>query len=301
MEPSRSSAAFSRPPALAPGAAVRVFAPSSSFDRARFDQGLPFLSERYQPSFGDALFAQAGYLAGDDAARLRDVESALGASDVRALVAARGGYGATRLLPHLRIEEIRRANRWLVGFSDVTALHAIWAQAGLCSIHGPMVCSLGEGSMTVRDAWFDLLEGQDPRPLSGLTPISAGSAEGRLFGGNLTVLAALVGTPHAPPMDDVVLVLEDVGERPYRIDRMLTTMLQAGFLRGVRAVVLGQFTQCDPGPDGTSVEHVLRERLDTLGVPIVGNAPVGHVAENMPLLFGAHAYVDADAGSVTFG
>lgn len=275
-------------------------APSSPFDRARFDQGLPFLKERYQPSQGTSLFATQGYLAGDDRARLLDLQHGLADRDVMALIAARGGYGATRLLPQLNLDTIRSANKWLVGFSDVTALHALWARAGVCSIHGPMVCSLGEGSMAVRDAFFDLLEGQDPRPLSGLSTVSPGRASGRLFGGNLTVLASLVGTPYAPAMDDVVLVLEDITERPYRVDRMLTTMLQAGFLEGVRGVILGQFTQCDPGPDGTTVEHVLSERLGTLRVPIVGNAPVGHVPENMPLLLGCTAEIDADAGSVRF-
>jgi muramoyltetrapeptide carboxypeptidase len=279
---------------------VHVFAPSSPFDRARFDQGLPFVEQRYRVSLGDALFAQAGFLAGDDAARLSDLRIGLSAPDVGALVAARGGYGATRLLPALAPDEIAAAKKWLVGFSDVTALHALWARAGLCSIHGPMVCSLWEGSMAVRDAWFDLLEGQDPRPLTGLSQVAPGRASGRLFGGNLTVLAALVGTPYAPPLDDVILVLEDVAERPYRLDRMLTTLLQSGALRGVRGVILGQFTSCDPGADGTTAEHVLAERLGTLGVPIVGGAPVGHVPENQPLLFGAQAELNADDGAVRF-
>jgi len=295
-----STSALARPPALQAGAKVRIIAPASPFDRTRFEQGLPFLSERYQTSLAPSLFASAGFLAGDDAARLADLDQALGDREIGALIAARGGYGSTRLLPQLSPQKVRAANQWLVGFSDITALHALWARAGLCSIHGPMVCSLGEGSMGVRDAFFDLLEGQDPRALTGLSTVSGGRASGRLFGGNLTVLASLAGTPYAPSLDGVVLVLEDIAERPYRVDRMLTTMLQAGFLSGVRGVVLGQFTQCDPGPDGTSVEHVLVERLSALRVPIVGNAPVGHVAENMPLLFGAIAQLDADAGRVDF-
>lgn len=297
---SSGSPKFSRPTPLQPGSGVHLVAPSSPFDRSRFDQGLPFLTERYRVSQGSALFATEGYLAGSDQARLADLQHGLGSPEVAALIAARGGYGATRLLPQLTPDQVRSANKWLVGFSDVTALHALWARAGLCSIHGPMVCSLGEGSMAVRDAFFDLLEGQDPRPFSGLKTVNSGRTSGRLFGGNLTVLAALVGTPHAPPMDGVVLLLEDIAERPYRVDRMLTTMLQAGFLNGVRGVILGQFTQCDPGPDGTTVEHVLAERLNELRVPIVGNAPVGHVAENMPVLLGSTAELDADAGSVRF-
>lgn len=291
---------FALPPPLKQGSKALIFAPSSSFDRARFDQGLPFIAERYRASLGSALFSQAGFLAGDDNARLADITAALQDGETEVLIAARGGYGATRLLPELDVGAVRQANKWLVGFSDVTALHALWARAGLCSIHGPMVCSLWEGSMAVRDAFFDLLEGQPPRPLEGLTGLGGGKATGRLFGGNLTVLTALIGTPYAPPLEGAVLLLEDIAERPYRVDRMLTTLLQSDALSQVRAIILGQFTQCEPGADGTTVDHVLRERLAPLDIPLVANASVGHIAENMPLLLGAEAHVDADAGSVSF-
>jgi muramoyltetrapeptide carboxypeptidase len=294
------ASSFPRPPALSHGDAVRIVAPSSPFDRSRFDQGLPFLEQRYRPSLGDAVFASSGFLAGDDDARSNDLERGLADREVRALIAARGGYGATRIMSRLSVDAIRSANKWLVGFSDVTALHALWAQAGLCSIHGPMVCSLGEGPMAVRDAFFDLLEGQDPKPLSGLQSVNSGRASGRLFGGNLTVLASLVGTRHAPSLEGVVLVLEDITERPYRLDRMLTQMLASGFLDGVRGVILGQFTQCDPGPDGTTADHVLAERLTRLNVPVVKGARVGHIEDNTPLLLGAVAELDAEAGEVHF-
>ncbi len=295
-----ATCSFARPPALSQGAAVRIVAPSSPFDRARFDQGLPFLTQRYRPSLGDSLFASVGFLAGDDDARLNDLERGLADPEIRALIAARGGYGATRLLSRLSPDAVRHANKWLVGFSDVTALHALWARAGLCSIHGPMVCSLGEGPMAVRDAFFDLLEGQDPRPLRGLRTVNGGRASGRLFGGNLTVLASLMGTPYTPSLEGAMLVLEDINERPYRLDRMLTQMLECGFLKGVRGVILGQFTQCDPGPDGVTADHVLAERLTHLNVPIVSNARVGHIADNVPLLFGALAELDANAGEAAF-
>ncbi len=291
---------FERPPPLLHGARMQLLAPSSPFDRGRFDAGHALLARRYRLDLGRSLFAQHGFLAGPDADRLADLRSALHDAEIGALVAARGGYGATRLLPELAVEEVRRARKWLVGFSDVTALHALWARAGLCSVHGPMVCSLPEASALLQERWCALLEGAAPEPLSGLTCVRAGRAEGRLFGGNLTVLCALVGTPYLPPLDDVVLVLEDVTERPYRLDRMLTTMLQAGFFAHVRAIVLGQFTDCAQGPDGVEARQVLVERLETLGVPLLADGPFGHVAENTPLLLGAQAEVDADAGTVAF-
>ncbi|MET0340310.1 MAG: LD-carboxypeptidase [Polyangiales bacterium] len=289
-----------RPGALAPGARVHLFAPSSGFDRARFDAGHALLAARYRVSQGASVFAREGFLAGSDAARLADVVTGLADPEARALIAARGGYGATRLLPHLDVARVREAGKWLVGFSDVTALHAVWARAGLCSLHAPMVCSLPDADPPVRAAWHALLEGGPPAPLTDLTVVHPGRAEGRLFGGNLTVLAALAGTPYFPPLDDVVLVLEDVGERPYRLDRVLTMLLQTGLLTGVRAVVLGGFTEAAPGADGVRAEDVLAERLKQLGVPVLADAPFGHVRNNCPLLLGAWARVDTAARRVDF-
>ena len=291
---------FVRPAALAAGTPVHLVAPSSPFDRDRFDAGAALIGERYTVQLASALFARQGFLAGSDAQRLYDLEQALGDRSASAIVPARGGYGATRLLPHLSCDRIADARKWLVGFSDVTALHALWARAGLCSIHGPMVCSLPEAAAAIRAEWFALLEGAAPAPLRSLRRVRAGRAAGRLFGGNLTVLAALLGTPYFPPLEGTVLALEDTAERPYRLDRMLTTLLQSGALTGVQAVVLGGFTQCEPGSDGVSAEEVLVERLSSLRVPIVADAPFGHIADNRPLLLGAHAELDADSGTIVF-
>jgi muramoyltetrapeptide carboxypeptidase len=282
------------PPALVPGDGVRVVAPSSPFDRRRFDLGHECLGARYSVTLADGLFARTGFLAGDDQARARALKVALRDEDVRALIAARGGYGATRLLPWLEVDEVRSAGRWLVGFSDTTALHALWARAGLCSIHGPMVCSLAEAPDAARQALFALLEGGTPAPWSELEVVREGRAEGRLLGGNLTVLAALAGTPFMPSLSDAILIVEDVTERPYRLDRMLTTLLGSGALDGVRGVIIGHFTECEPGPDGTRWEEVLHERFGTLGVPIVAGAPVGHVDDNMPVVLGAHTIIEGD-------
>jgi muramoyltetrapeptide carboxypeptidase len=279
---------------------VRVIAPSSPFDRARFERGLPLLEARYRVELAPGLFEKAGFLAGPDETRLADLTSALDDPSVAALIAARGGYGATRLLPELSLDDVQRADKWLVGFSDVTALHALWARAGLCSVHGAMVASLWEGSEQARDSFFALLEGGTPPPLSGLSTLRGGRAQGRLFGGNLTVLAALLGTPYMPSLEGCVLALEDVGERPYRIDRMLTSLAQAGALSGVSAVILGQFTDCTAGVDGITADQVLHAQLAALQVPVLWGASFGHVADNHPLLFGAQAEVDGDRATVHF-
>ena len=277
-----------------------MVAPSSPFDVEAFELGVAKLRERYDVRYGGGLLSRKGYLAGDDPRRLAELEAALADADVGANVAARGGYGATRLLEHLDAARIGRARKLLVGFSDVTALHCAWLRAGLRAVHGPMVAALGRAPGELLGRWIAAVEGVAPPPLSDLTPLAGGAAEGPLVGGNLAVLAALVGTPYAPPLDGAVLFLEDVGERPYRVDRMLTTLRHAGWLARVRGVVLGAFTDSAPGPDGTDVDAVLADRLGDLGVPVGAGLPAGHVDDHLELPLGAPVRLDADAGTLTF-
>lgn len=272
-------------------------APSGPFDEEAFDAGVAFLRTRYEVRVDDEVRAKAGYLAGDDTRRLAELHRALDEDGTRAIVCARGGYGATRLLEHLDVAQVRRAAKRLVGFSDVTALHALWARAGVESTHGPMVAWLGKADDAARAEWVASIEGR-PLAVRGLETITHGRAEGPLLGGNLAVLAALVGTPFAPPLAGAVLFLEDVGEAPYRIDRLLTQLRQAGWFREVRGVVLGEFARCAPGAHGVPVEDVLTERLADLGVPVARGLDAGHGAINLALSFGAAVTLDVDAGTL---
>lgn len=285
---------------LSPGSRLALLAPSGPFDVDSFERGVERLRTRYEVRYDESIFARRGYFAGDDAQRLQVLERALSDPQIDALVAARGGYGATRLLPYLEVERVRRANKLLVGFSDITALHALWARAGLGSIHGSMVAKLGQCESPLFERWTRSLEGARPASLGGLSQLAPGRARGRLLGGNLAVLSALLGTGFAPPLDDSILFLEDVGERPYRVDRMLTSMAQAGWLDRVSGVALGAFSQCDPGPDGTTVEQVLAERLGPRGLPVVAGVPAGHVDDNLELPLGEIVTLDADAGTLAF-
>ena len=291
---------FRAPAALQPGACIALVAPSSPFDHAAFDAGVARLAGRYRLRFGPTIEARHGYLAGDDERRVAELCAAIDDPEVRAIVAVRGGYGATRLLPDLDIDRIRRSGSLLVGLSDITALHAAWARAGLRSLHGPMVASLGTADDALFAEWVAALEGAPPRPFDGLAGLCSGVAEGPLLGGNLSVLVAMVGTPFAPPIDGAVLFLEDVGERPYRVDRMLTTLHQAGWFRRVAGVVAGAFTEATPGADGVTVEQVLRERLGGLQAPVALGLPVGHIDPNPPLPLGTPVRLDADGGRLEF-
>lgn len=291
------------PFALRPGSRVVAIAPSSPFDVAAFDVGLSLLRERYHVDHRADLTARAGFLAGDDDRRLQELQDAIDDDSVEAIIAARGGYGAARLLDRLDLSALARRPKPIVGFSDITALHALWANAGVASIHGPMIATLGKpGTDAPRalSAMTELLEGRMPQPLEGLGCVRSGSTIGFLKGGNLSVLTALIGTPFMPILLGSVLFLEDIGERPYRVDRMLTTWRQAHMFDLVSGVVLGAFTDCDPGPDGVTVEDVLRSHLGSLKIPVLSGLRAGHIDDNMPLPFGATVEVDADAGTLKF-
>ncbi|GAB4197260.1 MAG: LD-carboxypeptidase [Sandaracinaceae bacterium] len=298
----RTTRPFAKPDALYPGARVRLIAPSGVFDRALFDAGVARLSTRYDVVFDEGIFATKGFLAGDDARRAAELEDAIADPLCQAIVCARGGYGAMRIVPRVPLARLARRPTLLVGFSDVTALHVAWQRARVTSIHGPMVATLGKLDETLFARWIRRIEGEVSPAVEGLRTVVEGEAEGILIGGNLSILHALEGTPHSAHTIGRVLFLEDVGEAPYRVDRMLTTLRLSGFFDGVRAIVLGAFTKSTPGPDGTPVEDVLAERLGDLGVPVVAGLPAGHVDDNLELPFGVAVRVEAgrEGARVTF-
>jgi muramoyltetrapeptide carboxypeptidase len=282
---------------LAPGARLALIAPASPFDVEGFELGVARLRGRYEVSYEPQIVTKHGFLAGDDARRLQELQSALASPRVDAIIAARGGYGCTRIAQLIAAEEVRRHAPLLVGFSDLTALHALWAHARVGSLHGSMVTTLGRVSEPQFERFCAALEGRFPAHFEGLTCIAPGTAEGTLLGGNLAVLCALLGTPLFPPLTDAVLFLEDVGERPYRVDRMLTSLRNAGALRGLRAIVLGAFEQGDPGADGVTLGDVLHERTWDLDIPVVSGFPAGHIDDNAELPFGRRVTLDARHGN----
>ncbi|MEO7095681.1 MAG: LD-carboxypeptidase [Polyangiales bacterium] len=288
---------------LRPGDLVAIVAPSSPFDVERYRLGEGFLKARYGLRVRDDLLARSGYLAGDDDRRRAELEDALADPDVRAIVAARGGFGATRLVDRIDFGVLARSPKWLVGFSDVTALHVEASRVGVASLHAPMVASLGSGDDEMRTAFVRALEGEArDRSWAGLDAWTPGTARGPAFGGNLALLesCAAAGRLVVPP--GAVVFLEDCTERPYRVDRMLTALHLGGHLARAAAFVVGDFTDCAPGPDGVDVMTVLRARLSGYRVPVVAGAPFGHGARNEPFVLGASVEVVADGngGAVRF-
>jgi muramoyltetrapeptide carboxypeptidase len=291
---------FIRPPRLRAGAPVAVVAPAGPVPPEPFSAGVAILKTRYRVVYARRIFERRGFLAGSDQARRAELQRALDDRRVRAIFVARGGYGILRLLDGLDARGLQRAPKPIVGFSDVTALHAWALHAGVASLHAPVVTQLASLPGDDVEALFAALESPSPPPpLTGLRVIAPGRAAGRLVGGNLEMVTRLIGTPWALPLDGAVLLLEEVGERPYRIDRALTQLrLSPGFDR-LRAIVVGELVRCTE-PDGSppGAAEVVFERLSNLGVPVVAGAPVGHDRRNRALPYGALVVVDADAGRV---
>jgi muramoyltetrapeptide carboxypeptidase len=284
-----------RPPALRPGDPVSIVAPSSPFDRASFERGLELLASRYRPVFAPGIFSKERYLAGSDERRQAELAEALASSETRAVFCARGGYGAMRLLRGLGLPAVAKP---LVGFSDVTALHCALQAAGRVSVHGPVVTQLGAQGSRAAEPLFALLESPLPPPALRGSPVVRGVAEGPVVGGNLSVLTRLLGTPYLPPFDGAILFVEDVTERPYRLDRMWQHLELAGVLGRVAGIALGSFTGCDDAE--LNGEQVVRELAEATGLPCVAGLPVGHGDENLPLPLGARARLDGEAGTLEF-
>jgi muramoyltetrapeptide carboxypeptidase len=295
------STAFTPFQRLSPGDPVAVIAPASGFDRASFDAGLEVLARRYRPEYGPGLFEKHRYLAGSDQRRLTELRTALAEPRTRAVFCARGGYGATRLLAALAHDSPPGPHKALVGFSDITALHLWLGAHARISIHGPVLTQLGRLPAATHERLYALLEGRAvAEPLSGTATYVPGSAEGRLVGGNLSMLSRVIGTPFMPVLEDSVLLLEDTGERPYRLDRMRTHLELAGVFRRVRGIVLGSFTGCEEQDAPYSSAQLLAELATATGLPCAAGFPVGHGATNEPVPLGTRVRLDAGARRLTF-
>jgi muramoyltetrapeptide carboxypeptidase len=277
---------------------VAVIAPASAFDRASFEAGLALIGARYRAEYGPGIFERHRYLAGDDARRLSELHTALADPQIRAVFCARGGYGATRLLARLAAAG---PPKLLVGFSDITALH-LWLQShGRISVHGPVLTQLGRLSPGTWERLFTLLEATSPAAaLGGTLTYVGGVAEGPLLGGNLSVVTRVLGTPFMPALDGAILLLEDQGERPYRLDRMWTHLQLAGAFERVCGIVLGSFTGCEERDASYSSADVLHELALATGLPCAAGFPIGHGEVNEPVPLGVRVRLDADARSLTF-
>ncbi|MBS0417430.1 MAG: LD-carboxypeptidase [Proteobacteria bacterium] len=318
---------FHKSRALRPGDSVAAIAPAGPFERESFEAGLAILAERYRVHYDPGIFQRRRYLAGDDARRLKELSGALADRETRAIFCARGGYGTMRLLPKLAAsggdrhgvlhtaghgtarqsaptDTGSRADRRLkpiIGFSDITALHQ-WRQSqGFVSIHGPVLTQLGRLGRETSERLFALLESSEPAaPLRGTATFVEGTAEGPLLGGNLSMFTRLLGTPYMPDLEGAILIFEDVGERPYRLDRMWTHLELAGVFRQIAGIALGSFTHCEERDADYSSQDILRDLAVATGLPCATGFRVGHGDVNEPVPLGIRVRLDATTAQLTF-
>lgn len=295
---------FRAPTPVEAGAQVALIAPAGPLQKpdelSRAQDNTRALG--WEPVVGAHATERTGYLAGHDRERLADINSALRDPKIDAIWCLRGGYGMMRILPGIDYEALSKTPKTIIGYSDITALHAaVQRKCRLVTFHGP----------TAREVLTHFSRTSLERAVTrhsdscGTAPnareINAGRAEGRLVGGNLAVLSSLCGTPYMPDLADGILVLEDVNEPVYRIDRMLQQLVLAGVLNGCKAIVFGQCTSSPPeeGDVSGQFDEVLAGLARSLGVPCLVGIPVGHVGEQWTIPLGAMATIDTATRTLT--
>ncbi|WP_341721350.1 LD-carboxypeptidase [Micromonospora sp. FIMYZ51] len=284
-----------------------LVSPSGPTRPERVARGIELLTGwGLRPVLAPNVYARHGYLAGTDALRAADLNTAFADPEIRGVICTRGGYGAQRVVDAIDMATVRRDPKVVAGFSDITALQlALWRGVRLAGVHGPGAAWRDERTpLASAESLHAALTTTAPVTVRAVPTEETfgvrvpGRAVGRLLGGNLCLVVASLGTPDMPDLTGAVLLLEDVQEPPYKVDRMLTQLRRAGALDGLAGVAVGQFSDCADGwPIG--VADVLTERLGDLGVPVLGGLPIGHGPGQLTVPVGTRATLDAAAGTLT--
>jgi muramoyltetrapeptide carboxypeptidase len=287
------------PGRIGPGSRIGIVAPSGAVPRDRFEQGVAVIeSMGFSTRMHGDVFGSHRYLAGTDRRRADALHRCFTDNAVDAVICARGGYGALRLLPYLEPALIRRHPKPFIGFSDISALlWTFYRYCGLATFHGPVVTSLAGDDPSTRDALARVLCSGRSVHLKGAAVITEGKAEGPVVGGNLSTLSHLLGTPFAPRFGGCILMLEDTNEPTYKIDRMLTQMKLAGCFEDLSGLVLGTFTDCGPME---AIFEVVAELFDASEIPIMAGVDVGHGTVNLTMPIGMRAVLDTAARRLVY-
>jgi muramoyltetrapeptide carboxypeptidase len=283
------------PPFLKPGDTIGIATPASPYQAEAFQKGIHLLKQwGFQVTLGRKRIGRKGYLAGTDRERAKELMGLFTNPEIQAVLCSRGGYGTMRILDYLDFNKIKDHPKLIMGFSDVTVLLiALWKKAGLMAFHGPMVTSLSQLNASSLNWVQATLKGhyQVQIPLYKNRTFRSESVQGTLIGGNLTLLAHLIGTPYEPIWEESILFLEDCGEEPYRLDRLFMHLRLSGCLEKVSAVLLGTIS----GPNKKELPMtIVKKMLKDFTVPIWNGLPVGHGSRNIPLPVGAPASIDAE-------
>lgn len=288
------------PPPLAAGDAVGIAAPASPFDRAAFESGCRMVeSLGFKPVFSKDVFASHSFFAGKDELRARRLNEFFADPGIRGIWTVRGGYGFLRILSLLDYSLIRANPKVIIGCSDISAgLNTIFRKCGISTVHGPMVTSLASADKATLSSVMALISGgRLPVLAAGGPVIAPGKAGGPVMGGNLTTLCHMFGTPYEPDFKGAILFLEDIGEKPYRIDRMIFQMKLAGVFERIAGICLGTFVNC--GNMG-EIYHIFEDIFKDTGVPVLAGFQVGHCLPNLSFPIGLSALLDTDARKLTY-
>ncbi len=296
------------PQALRPGDTVGIVAPAGPVqEREAVKPALAMLQDwGFRAQFDERIFDSFRYLAGHDMARAEELMRFFEDPSIQGILALRGGFGCARVIRLLDERRLRHNCKLFMGYSDLTTLHMYFRRRfGWVTIHGPMATTMSRKTLSLEaekhllSLWTDVQYLPTLR-FAQLESWGPGSAEGRVVGGCLSILVASLGTSYEFNSEGKILFLEDLGEAPYRLDRMITQLRLAGKLDEVAGILLGRFTDCEPEEGGYSSSDVLRDLLGTVGVPVLANFPGGHGVENWALPLGIRIRMDADQKSIQF-
>ncbi|REG88603.1 S66 peptidase family protein [Algoriphagus antarcticus] len=304
------------PKAIKKGDTVGLISPSAATsDRMQFTYAKETLEALgFEVKLGKNLMNRRGHLAGTDEERAADLNAMFANKDVKAIVSIRGGSGAARILPLIDYKAISKNPKPLLGYSDITALHcAIQAQTGLITFHGPM----GTGSWNSFNVeqfekvffsqekviYENIHDESDELVVKSnrIQTLKSGKAEGKILGGNLTVLTAISGSPYYPDFKDAILFIEDVGEDPYKMDRMMSTLKLNGTLGQIKGFIFGQCSECEPGGGygSLTLDQILDDYILPLNIPAYSGAMIGHISKQFIIPVGAKVAMDADKGTIS--
>ena len=287
------------PRPLAKGDRIAIVSPAGIIKPQLVYNCLPVLADRgWVPYVGENTFNRAGTYAGTDEERYKDLETALTDPDTRAIICARGGYGCVHLLDRLDRLPLRDDPKWIVGYSDISALHALMTKHGIKSIHAPMTKHISQHLGKDDDSLllFSELEGATPDIESEGHPLNRpGKAEGLLVGGNLAVIAGLVSTPFDVIRPGRILFIEDIAEPIYKIERILYTLRLSGALGSLAGLVVGQFTDYAPDRNSASMEDMISRMVEPYSFPVAFGFHVGHVDHNVPMICSSTVRLEVDS------
>jgi muramoyltetrapeptide carboxypeptidase len=291
-----------KPAPLRPGGKIGVVAPAGCIDDESLAAGVEAIrGEGFEVELARGIHDRKGYLAGAAESRVRDLLDFFQRTDIDAIFCARGGFGSIQLLPHLANSEIRPPGKIFVGFSDITVLLNWLLQAGMVTFHAPMVAmemARGLEARSKKHFWATLTGEVRTWQVNLGQVIRPGKAEAAMMGGCLSLVVTTLGTPYEINTAGKLLFLEDVGEKPYRIERMLTHLKMAAKLDHIAGLVFGDFTQCE-GEDSRDVRQIIAELFHDAPYPVVMGMAAGHGKENLTLPFGVKMLLDGDAATLT--